>query len=297
MNDDQTLRLRRLIARPGEPLLLPGAPNAITARIIEDLGFDAVYLSGAGIANSYLGAPDIGLLSLPEIVGHVSATRDAVGLPIVVDGDTGFGNAINMQRTVRLFERAGASGIQIEDQVAPKRCGHFSGKAVISAEEMIGKVKAATDARVDDNFVIIARTDSRAVLGFDEACDRAARYLDAGADVAFIEAPRSVDELRSIPARVPGPHLVNMVEGGLTPITPLAELGEFGFNIVLYANMAMRAAMTGMQSALSHLLNAGDSIAINERIASWQERQRLVRKSVFDELGITYGNDMEENYE
>ena len=190
---------------------------------------------------------------------------------------------------------AGASGIQIEDQVAPKRCGHFSGKAVIGAEEMVGKVKAATDARVDDHFVIIARTDSRAELGFDEACDRAARYLDAGADIAFIEAPRSIEELRAIPVRVPGPHLVNLVEGGLTPITPLAELGEFGFSIVLYANMAMRAAMTGMQSALSHLLTAGDSIAITARIASWQERQRLVRKDVFDELDITYGNDMKEN--
>ena len=295
MNETPSRRLRGLIGRPGHPLLLPGAPNALTARIIEDLGFEAVYLSGAGIANSYLGAPDIGLLTMPEVVGHISATRDAVGLPIVVDGDTGFGNALGMQRTVRMFERAGASGIQIEDQVAPKRCGHFSGKAVISAEEMVGKVRAATDARTDDDFVIIARTDSRAELGFDEACDRAARYLDAGADVAFVEAPRSLDELQAIPARVPGRHLVNMVEGGLTPITPLAELGDFGFSIVLYANMAMRAAITGMQSALSHLLSAGDSIAVNDRIASWQERQRLVRKDVFDELDITYGNDMREN--
>lgn len=290
MNETPSRRLRELIGRPGHPLLLPGAPNALTARIIEDLGFDAVYLSGAGIANSYLGAPDIGLLTMPEIVGHISATRDAVGLPIIVDGDTGFGNALGMQRTVRMFERAGASGIQIEDQVAPKRCGHFSGKAVISTEEMVGKVKAATDARADDDFVIIARTDSRAELGLDAALDRVAAYLDAGADVAFVEAPQSIEELQTIPARVPGVHMANMVEGGLTPITPLDQLGDFGFAIVLYANTAMRAAIVGMQSALSGLLAEGDSLQFSDRIASWAERQRLVRKPEFDDLDARYGN-------
>jgi 2-methylisocitrate lyase-like PEP mutase family enzyme len=290
VTSNPTLLLRELIARPGRPLLLPGAPNALTARIIEDLGFDAVYLSGAGIANSYLGAPDIGLLTLPEVVGHISATRDAVSLPIVVDGDTGFGNALGMQRTVRMFERAGASGIQIEDQLAPKRCGHFLGKAVISAEEMVGKVKAAVDARVDDDFLIIARTDSRAELGLDAACERVARYLDAGADVAFVEAPQSVAELEAIPARVPGMHLANMVEGGFTPITSLAELGSFGFNIVLYANAAMRAAIVGMQAALAHLRDVGDTRQLDDRIASWAERQRLVRKPDFDRLDARYGN-------
>ena len=285
-----TSKLRELIARPGRPLLLAGAPNALTARIIEDTGFEAVYLSGAGIANTYLGAPDIGLLTMPEIVGHISATRDAVTLPIVVDGDTGFGNALGMQRTIRMFERAGASGIQIEDQLAPKRCGHFSGKAVITADEMVGKVKAAADARDDDDFLIIARTDSRAELGLDAACDRVARYLDAGADVAFVEAPQSLAELRAIPAKVKGAHMANMVEGGLTPITPLNELGEFGFNIVLYANTAMRSAIVGMQFALSGLLATGDSLGLGDRIASWAERQRLVRKPEFDRLDARYGN-------
>lgn len=192
------------MSRTRDPLLLPGAPNALTARILEAVGFEAVYVSGAGVSNSFLGSPDIGLLTMPEIADHVAAIRDVVDIPIVVDADTGFGNALNVQRTVRVLERAGANAIQLEDQVTPKRCGHFDGKDVIDAAEMVGKIKAAVDARVDDQLLIVARTDARAEFGLDVACDRAARYLEAGADVIFVEAPHNREELAEIPRRVPG---------------------------------------------------------------------------------------------
>jgi len=280
--------LRYRITSGGSPLLLAGAPNALTARVAEEIGFQAVYLSGAGITNTFLGAPDVGLLSLPELAAHVAATRDAVELPLVVDADTGFGNAMNVQRSVRTLERAGANGIQLEDQVAPKRCGHFTGKAVITTSEMVGKIHAAVDARVQDELVIIARTDARAIEGIDAACDRANAYLEAGADVIFVEAPRTREELAEIPRRIRAPHLANMVEGGMTPILPLDDLAEMGFSIALYANTAMRAAVAGMRSALKHLLVQGDTIAISDQIITWADRQQLVRKPMFDALDEKY---------
>ena len=288
MNETPSARLRKRIGEGGDPLLLPGAPNALTARLIEEVGFEAIYLSGAGIANTYLGAPDIGLVTLSELADHVGAMRDAVSLPIVVDGDTGFGNAINVARAVRLLERAGANAIQLEDQVSPKRCGHFEGKAVISTAEMVGKIKAATDVRQDDDFVLIARTDALALHGLADACDRAEAYLAAGADVAFVEAPVSRDELCSIPTRVSGPTMANIVEGGKTPPLTLDDLADAGFRIVLYANTAMRAAMLAMRSVLTHLHQTGDSLALRDQIASWDERQALVRKPEFDALDQRY---------
>lgn len=288
MSPSPCARLRRRITAGGTPLLLAGAPNALTARVAEEVGFEAVYLSGAGITNTYLGAPDIGLITLTELVAHVSAVRDAVELPLVVDADTGFGNALSAQRTVRTLERAGADAIQIEDQVAPKRCGHFAGKGVIDAAEMVGKIRAALDARVDDDLVLIARTDARAELGMDAAVERALAYRDAGADVIFIEAPQTREEMAEIPRRVAAPHVANMVEGGLTPLVPLQELGEMGFAIALYANTAMRGAVRGMRGALQHLLDNGDTLDIGDRIISWGERQSLVRKPEFDALDEKY---------
>src|SRR3984893_6517662 len=180
-------------------MIVPGASNALSARVIEDLGFEAVYLSGAGITNMFLGAPDIGILSLPELAQHTAATRDAVSLPLIVDADTGFGNAINVGHTVRTLERAGANAIQLEDQVMPKRCGHFSGKAVISTSEMVAKIKAALDARRSKDFLIIARTDARAVHGFEPTIERAKKFIEAGADLTFVEAPERVEEGPRIP--------------------------------------------------------------------------------------------------
>jgi 2,3-dimethylmalate lyase len=282
-------RLRRLISNPAQPLLLPGAPNALTARIIEDSGFGAVYLSGAGITNSFLGAPDIGLLTLTELAQHVAAARDAVSLPLVVDADTGFGNAINTGRTVRELARAGADAIQLEDQTAPKRCGHFAGKGVITTEEMLGKLHAALDARPHDDVLIIARTDARAELGLDEACDRASAYRDAGADAVFVEAPTDATELRAIGERLDAPLVANMVEGGITPLLSSRELATLGFTVHLYANAAMRAGMAAMARVLGQLRDTGTTEGVLDEMASWAERQRLVRKPDFDELDTKYG--------
>lgn len=256
--------------------------------MLEELGAEAVYVSGAGITNAFLGMPDVGLLTMTELVNHVSAIRDAVDLPLVVDADTGFGNAVNVRRTIRALERAGANAVQIEDQVMPKRCGHFVGKSVVTAEEMLQKIYSATDSRSDKNLLIIARTDARAEYGLAEACARARAYLAAGADIAFIEAPQSVAELREIPRLVPGPHVINMVEGGQTPIVPLAELAELGFSVVLYANAVLRGGLHGMRRVAEHLLDKGDTLDVQDQMLTWGERQALVRKDVLDELEDGY---------
>jgi 2-methylisocitrate lyase-like PEP mutase family enzyme len=281
------LRLRRALVR-GAGVLLPGAANALAARVIVASGFDAVYITGAGIANTALGVPDLGLVTLTELVEHVMAMREAVEVPLVVDGDTGFGNALNMRRTMRLLERAGANAIQIEDQVFPKRCGHFDGKAVIAASTMVQKIKAAVDARQDADFVIIARTDARAVEGFDAAIERAAAYRAAGADILFVEAPQSVDELAAIPQRLPGPHIANIVFGGKTPALPRKELASMGFAGIIYANAALQAAVAGMGRVLRHLAATGSLAGIEDGLASFRERQSLVDYDAFIALDRRY---------
>ena len=273
--------------RRRETILIPGAANALAARVIEDLGFGAVYLSGAGLTNTYLGLPDLGFVTLTEIAQHTATIRDAVALPIVVDADTGFGNALNVRHTIRTLERAGASAVQLEDQLSPKRCGHFAGKQVVSADEMAGKIKAAVDARGDPNLLIVARTDARATLGFEAAIERAGSFLEAGADILFVEAPESLEEIWEIPRLLPVPHLVNMVVGGRTPIVGLAELQETGFSLVLYANAALQGAVHGMQMALGQLKATG-RLDESAPVASFQERQRLVRKPLFDDLEQRY---------
>lgn len=280
--------LRTMLGAPDRPLLLPGAANALTARVVEDAGFDAVYVTGAGVSNTYLGMPDHGVLGLDELCGHVDAICDVVGVPVVVDADTGFGNALNVQRTVRRLERAGAAAIQIEDQVSPKKCGHFNGKAVVPTEEMVGKVRAAVDARRDDDLVVVARTDARATEGLAAACDRAAAYQAAGADVVFVEAPESIEELRHVTRQVPGLHVANMVEGGRTPLVPRATLAELGFAVALYANAAMRGAVVGMRDVLTHLGEHGDTRDAAHLMISWEDRQALVRKPEFDRLEERY---------
>lgn len=273
----------------GGPLLvLPGVSNALGARVVEDLGYEALYVSGAGIANTFFAVPDIGLVSLDTVAAHVAAIRDAVKVPLVVDADTGFGNAIGVARTVRTLERAGADAVQIEDQVSPKRCGHFEDKSVVTRDEMIQKIHAAVDAR-DNEILVIARTDARAVEGLESAVDRAAAYAEAGADVVFIEAPQSVQELLSIPRRLPVPHVVNLVEGGKTPLLGIDELGEF--SLALFANLTLQAAVYGMQRVLEELRRTGRiTDGVRDQIAPWAERQRLVRKSDFDEMDERYGS-------
>ncbi|QWC84481.1 isocitrate lyase/PEP mutase family protein [Nocardioidaceae bacterium] len=289
--------LSALLARPERPLLLPGAPNALTARVIEQAGFEAVYVSGAGVTNTYLGMPDLGLMSATELAGHVAAMADSVEIPLVVDADTGFGNALNVQRTVRQLERAGAAAIQLEDQVSPKKCGHFEGKGVVTVEEMVGKVKAAVDARHSDDTLIIARTDALAGEGIDAAIDRAGAYAEAGADILFVEAPRTHEQMARVVRDVPGIHMANMVEGGLTPLTSREELGQLGFSIALYANAAMRGAVAGMRQVMEHLIDHGDTLDAGDLMISWADRQELVRKPEFDALDRRYAADVTDREE
>jgi 2-methylisocitrate lyase-like PEP mutase family enzyme len=281
----QTLR-ERVERRNG--LLVAGAFNAMSARVVADQGFEAVYLTGAGLTNMYYGAPDIGIIGLRDVAEHTARIRDAVELPLIVDADTGFGNAVNTWQAVRTLERAGADAIQLEDQVFPKRCGHFSGKEVAPLAEMLAKIRAAADARQDPDFLIIARTDSRAVLGFEAAVDRARQFAEAGADVLFVEATESLEEVRQLPQLLSRPQLINIVVGGKTPALPAAELGSMGYGIVLYANAALQGAVLGMQRALAALVRDGKLEEDPALLASFAERQRLVDKPRYDALEARY---------
>ena len=229
-----TTRLRQLIESP-EILMCPGTYDPLMAKLIRQVGFDAMYMTGAGISHSALAMPDLGLTTMSEMVDRAARLADASELPLICDADTGFGNAINVMRTVREYERAGVAGLHIEDQDMPKRCGHLFGKTLVSTNEMVGKLKAALDTRRDEDFVIIARTDARTALGFDEALERANAYAEAGADVIFFESPRSVEELRKVPELISKPVLANMVETGLTPFLSAKSLQEMGFDLVIYA--------------------------------------------------------------
>ena len=279
--------LKDLVGRR-QAVTVPGAANAMFARVIEDLGFEAIYVTGAGVANMSLGVPDIGLTTVTELAAAASSIADAVSLPIIVDADTGFGNAVNMVRTVRLLERAWAAGIQIEDQVFPKKCGHFNGKEVIPADEMVQKIKAAVDARVDGDLQIIARTDARAIEGLDRAIERAQAFVEAGADVTFVEAPVSPEELARIAREIPVPQVANIVFGGRTPDPGRERLAEMGFSIVLYANAALQAALKASYDVLGALKEEGSLASVADRLASFEERQRAVAKHDWDALETRY---------
>jgi 2,3-dimethylmalate lyase len=244
-------RLRELLAG-SDVVLAPGAYDALSARLAEQAGFDVVYMTGFGASASLLGRPDIGLLSFGEMAGQARRLVQAIGVPLIADADDGYGNPLNVLRTVREYEAAGAAAVQIEDQVTPKRCGHMEGKAVIAAGEMVEKVRAAVEARRSPDLVVIARTDARAVEGLDAALDRAARYRDAGADVLFVEAPESEREVERVADAFPGtPLLFNGVEGGRTPSLELDRLRELGFRIVLFPLTALFAATRAVQEALA----------------------------------------------
>ena len=262
----------------------PGAANGLFARVIEELGFEAVYVTGAGIANMHLGAPDIGLTTLTEVGDTVRAIADAVALPLIVDADTGFGNAVNIVRTMRVLERSGAAGIQIEDQVFPKKCGHFTGKDVIALDEMVQKIKAAVDARRDLDLQIIARTDARAVEGLDRAIERARAYTEAGADVAFVEAPLDVAELGRIAREIKAPQVVNIVFGGKTPDPGQPELAKMGIALALYANAVLQAAVKGAINVLDALKREGTLKGVQDQLLSFEERQRIVQKPFWDAI-------------
>ena len=277
----------RAIIEEKRAVLVPGVANALAARVVEDLGFEVVYLSGAGVNNTFYGLPDLGFAGLADIAQHTSAISGAVDLPLIVDGDTGFGNAVNVYHTVRTLERAGANAIQLEDQAMPKKCGHFAGKEIVPIEEMVAKVKAATDARQSQDFLIIARTDVLIRDGFEAGVERAQRFIEAGADLTFIEAVETEEDLRQIPARLSVPQVLNIVVGGKTPVVDHSRLKELGFGMVLYANTALQAAVAGMKEGLQALKETG-RMDEGEKVTPFAERQRLVRKPFFDALETKY---------
>ena len=277
----------RAMLKPGAALILPGVANALAARVVADCGFDAAYITGAGIANSFLGIPDNGLVTLTELTDHVVAIREVFAGPLMVDADTGFGNALNMRRTVQVLERAGADALQIEDQVFPKRCGHFEGKEVIPSAEMVAKIKAAVDARTDPDLLIVARTDAIAPEGFSAAMDRAHAFHEAGADIGFVEAPLNDEQMTAI-ARLPWPQIANIVIGGKTPERSNDEMKQLGFAGILYANTALQAAVFGMQRALKHLNKNGKMGDTTDMLTGFAERQRLVDIQSFQDMERKY---------
>jgi 2-methylisocitrate lyase-like PEP mutase family enzyme len=285
-----TENLKNIMARR-DAVIVPGAANAMFARVIEASGFEAVYVTGAGIANMLLGAPDIGLTTMSEVADTVARIADTVAIPLIVDADTGFGNAVNTVRTVRMFERAGAAAIQIEDQVFPKKCGHFAGKEVTPLREMLPKIKAAVDARRDGSLQIIARTDARAIDGLERAIERANAFAEAGADVTFVEAPVDIQELRRIPQEIRVPQVANIVFGGKTPDPGREKLKEYGYSVVLYANAVLQAALKASYEVLSALGKDGSLASVERHLASFDERQNAVAKDTWDRLERRYQVD------
>jgi 2-methylisocitrate lyase-like PEP mutase family enzyme len=270
-------------------LVAPGVYDPLTALIAERGGFEALYVSGAAIAYTRLGRPDIGLVSMSEVVETVALIRDRVGVHLVVDADTGYGNALNVRRTVRLFERAGANAIQLEDQDFPKRCGHLDDKVLIPAAEMVGKIKAATDARSSRETLIIARTDAVAVEGFDRAVERAALYRGAGADMLFIEAPRKRDELSRIGASIGKATLMaNMVEGGKTPLMAASELQELGFAFVIFPGAIVRVLAKVAEEFYDSLKSNGSTEPFHARMFDFDALNRLIGTPEMLELGKRY---------
>lgn len=256
------------------PLLLPGLHDPLSARLVERAGFQVGYLSGSATAMTLLGLPDIGLLSGSEIVEQARRITAACDLALVCDGDTGFGNAVNVAYTVRAMQAAGVAAIQLEDQTFPKRCGHFAGKSVVSTEEMLQKIWAAAEAR-DDDFVIIARTDARAVVDLEEAIERGLRYAEAGADIIFVEAPQSVEEMREIASRIGAPTLVNVVEGGKTPQLSLDEYRDLGYSVVLYPTAAVRTATQALDTLYAHLRKEGTTEGAPVDMVSFSGRNEI----------------------
>jgi len=285
------LSLRKLIIG-NELLLAPGIYDALSGLIATQSGAKAVYLSGASLAYTRFGTSDIGLVSVSEVNDTIAAITDRIPTPIIVDGDTGFGNALNVQRTVRSFERSGADAIQLEDQSFPKKCGHLAGKKLISTNEMVGKIYAALDARSNEETLIIARTDARAVEGFSEAIDRAGAYKDAGADILFVEAPQSLGEMRKICAEFSDqiPLLANMVEGGKTPILCANDLAALGYKIAIFPGGAVRAISHHMEAYYINLLANGSNDSFSSKMHNFDDLNDLIGTKELIEHGAKYEN-------
>lgn len=268
--------------------VLPGCYDALSAKIVEKAGFDAVYLSGAGVSNTKLGIADTGLVTQTEMRRRIESVTDAVSIPVLADADEGYGNPIHVRRTVQSYEREGAAALHIEDQAFPKRCGHFEDKDLVGVDEMERKLRAAVDAREDDAFLIVARTDARAVEGVEAAIERANRYAAAGADMVFPEAPRNEGEMRRFCAEIDAPVMANMVEDGKTPLLDADELEELGFDLVIFPNSLLRAAMQTMVETADHIRTAGTTADILDDIADFELRNELTDKDDVDDLQRRY---------
>ena len=285
------MTLKALLSGP-DILLAPGVCDALTALIAEQAGAKAAYLSGAGIAYTRFGRPDIGLVSMAEVADTIALIRDRVSMPLIVDADNGFGNALNVQRTMRVFERAGANALQLEDQTMPKRCGHLDGKTLISDTEMAGKIRAAVDARTSEATLVIARTDAIAVEGLAAACDRAALYIEAGADILFIEAPQTRAQLEAIAARFAGriPLMANMVEGGKTPIHGTADLQSLGFSLVIFPGGVVRALAKTAGDYYRSLISTGSNEGFKDRMFDFSGLNDVIWTGDMLKKGNSYGN-------
>ena len=281
-----TTKLRSLLTT-GRTVVAPGAFDGLSARLVAQAGFAAVYASGGAIARS-AGVPDLGLIAQTEVVDRLATIVDASEIPVIADADTGYGNALNAQRAARAFERAGVAALHLEDQIFPKKCGHYDDKAIVSMSDMAGKLAAVRDALHDDDFVVIARTDALSVEGFEAAIERAHAYAQAGADVIFVEAPTSEAEIAEIARRVPGWKLINMFHGGKTPLLPAAELEALGYHIVIIPSDLQRAAIAAMQRALAAIARDGSAAAMGTELASFSEREAIVDTAGCLERGRRY---------
>ena len=288
MSGKPTTRLREHLARP-RLLLAPGAWDPLSARVVEAAGFEAVYVTGSGVSVGHLGLPDIGLATMTEMVEQIHRITATIDIPVIADADTGYGNALNVRRTVREYEAAGVAALHLEDQEFPKRCGHLEGKRVIPAETMVARIRAACEARRDAELVIIARTDARAVLGLDEALRRAEAYRAAGADVLFVEAPVGEAEVEAVARALAGvPLLLNLGGGGKTPMLPARRLEALGFRIAIYPGDLQKAAIRAMEDVAAALARDGSTAGVAERMVSFEERFELVGLSRFRDLESRY---------
>ena len=281
-------KLRKLIEGDGI-VVAPGCYDGLSARLIEAAGFPAVYVTGGGMARS-TGIPDMGLISMSEIAQRLAQIVDAIGIPAIADMDTGYGNALNARQAIKAFERAGVAGFHIEDQTFPKRCGHYDDKSIVPTKELCQKIRAIKDASEDADTVLIARTDAIAVEGFDAAIDRMNAYMEAGADVAFVEAPTTEAEIAEVAKRIPGPKLINMFLGAKTPLMSTQRLEEIGYKVVIIPSDTQRAAIKAMQKVLETIKRDGDCSAMAGEMATFKDREEIVNTAHFVEIDQRYAS-------
>lgn len=284
-----TTRLRELLARPGA-VIAPGVADALNARLVRQHGFEAVYMTGAGTAAVRLGMPDVGLLTMTEMIDNAARIADSSGLPLIADADNGYGGVLNVRRTIQGFERAGVAGVHLEDQVFPKRCGHLAGKQLVPTQEMVAKIRAAVDARTDSDFLLIARTDAIAAEGFEAAIERAAQYREAGADMLFVEAP-DLAQLPQLQPRLAFPLLYNMAASGKTPFLDKEEIERLGFNLIIYPNWVVLAAIRAASQVLTTLRDTGTIAGLVQDVASFKEFFDLMGMKDVQEMEARYGVD------